>query len=99
MINDCQVLKTTDEVVTNAIWRFLHLRGYVDKKHQLTAWGKLLETILKAVGTRKEQGEAAFLAVEMLRLGLLNPDTMFVHYSGAPQRGTGMLHPDVVFFM
>lgn len=40
-------------------------------------------------GPNKDQEEAAFLAVELLRLGLLSADTMFVGYSGAPERGSG----------
>jgi hypothetical protein len=33
--------------------------------------------------------EAAFLAVELLRLGLLNADAMFPKYTGSPSEGSG----------
>lgn len=71
------------------MWRFLQLRGFVDEEHRLTTWGKVLEATLSASGPKKAQEEAAFLAVELLRLGLLNADTMFRDYSGAPMRGSG----------
>jgi hypothetical protein len=71
------------------VWRFLQLREYVDEQHQLTAWGKILQEALSAAGTSKDEEEAVFLAVEILRFGLLNPDTMFLGYSGAPGNGTG----------
>lgn len=71
------------------MWRFLQLRGFVNDEHQLTSWGKVLEATLIVSGANKAQEEAAFLAVELLRLGLLNADTMFRDYSGAPMRGSG----------
>lgn len=73
------------------VWRFLQLRGYVDEQHQLTEWGNVLQEALFAAGTSKHEEEAVFLAVEMLRFGLVNPDTMFLGYSGAPEHGTGQL--------
>ena len=73
------------------MWRFLQLRDYVNRKHQLTAWGKVLEAALFAFGTRKEQEEAAFIGIELLRHNLLNANTMFPDTSGAPLRGSGKL--------
>ncbi|KAL8874440.1 MAG: hypothetical protein Q9174_000233 [Haloplaca sp. 1 TL-2023] len=82
------VLKTRDEICANALWRFLQLHGYVDRQHRLTRWGNVLSRLLSTMGTNLEQENAAFLAVELLRYGLLNADTMFQKYSGAPSRGT-----------
>ena len=86
-------MKTRHEITANAIWRFLQIREYVNEKHQLTHWGKVLHAALSKVskvgGGGRDQEEAAFLAIELLRLGLLNPDTMFAGYSGAPIRGDG----------
>lgn len=42
-------------------------------------------------GSNKDQEEAAFVAVELLRLKLLNADTMFEGFSGAPVHGSGAL--------
>lgn len=85
----CQPLVTRQEITANAVWRFLQLRDYVDSKHELTPWGKVMESTLTACGSSKEQEEAAFVAVELLRLGLLNASPMFPNYSGTPLRGTG----------
>ena len=84
-------MKTTREIVSNVIWRFLQLCEYVDDKHQLTPWGRVLEITLNALGSEHtaKQAEAVFLAVELLRLGLLDPSIMFPNYSGAPLRRTG----------
>ena len=72
------------------MWRFLQLRGYVNEKHQLTDWGEVLKAALDASGSRKDQEEAVFIAVELLRLGLVTPDTLFLGYAGAPENGSGM---------
>ena len=96
---DCsQLLKTRHEINANAVWRFLQLRGYVDRKHQLTGWGKALRAALSAFGTRKEQEEAAFIAIELLRHNILNANTMFPDSSGAPLRGSGKV-PYVIIAM
>lgn len=76
------------------MWRFLQLRGYVDEQHQLTAWGKVLEKTLVFAGPKKEFEEALFLAVELLRFDLLNPNTLFPDYAGTPQHGSGEKHPE-----
>ncbi|CAO1599130.1 hypothetical protein XANCAGTX0491_002873 [Xanthoria calcicola] len=81
-----QLLQSRGEVCANAVWRFLQLRGYVDRQHQLTAWGKALDSVLSIAGSQPQQEKAALLAVELMRLGLLNADTMFFAYSGAPGR-------------
>ncbi|MCJ1403727.1 hypothetical protein MMC11_006950 [Xylographa trunciseda] len=87
---ELEPLKTTREIVTNVIWRFLHLRQYVDSNHNLTAWGLFLAQTLEKLGSRssREQTEAAFLAVELLRLGVLNPSTVSPSYSGASSHTT-----------
>lgn len=76
-------------MLSNANWRLLQLRGYVDENHQLTHWGKTLESVLTTVGPSRQFEEAALLAVELMRFELLNPDTMFQNYGGAPINGTG----------
>lgn len=61
----------------------------MNEQHQLTDWGRVLEAVLDASGTRKDQEEAALIAVELLRFELVNPETMFLGYSGAPEQGSG----------
>ena len=70
-------------------WRFLQLRGYITEKHQLTPWGVCLEQALSVLDPSDGLEEATFLAIEMLRLGLLNSKPWFSHVSGGPMRGSG----------
>ena len=87
---DCsKLLKHRDEILANAVWRLLQLRGYLNEQHQLTEWGKVLEAVWSASGTRRDEEEAALIAVELMRLELINPDTMFLGYGGAPGNGSG----------
>lgn len=84
-------LSTSDEALYNSIWRFLALREYVDTKHNLTAWGKVLVAAISGLKGRPDLEDAAVVAVELLRLGSLNADiTMFPTYNGAPMRGSSM---------
>lgn len=62
----------------------------MDEKHTLTSWGKVLGGILSSLDPADGHEEAAVLAVELLRLGLLNADTMFPNYTGGPSGGSGM---------
>ena len=64
-------LKSSSEVIANVFWRFLHMSGYVDDDHKLTTWGKTLETTLSALDSQDHDEEIALVAVEMLRLGVL----------------------------
>ncbi|KAH9877912.1 hypothetical protein J1614_003129 [Plenodomus biglobosus] len=83
------VLNTTDEILYNSIWRFLALRDYVDSNHNLKDWGKVLVKVIAALNGKQELEEAAVLAVELLRIGVLTPDiNMFPSYNGAPMRGS-----------
>lgn len=71
------------------------MREYVDVNHNLTAWGKVLVSVISALKGNSELEEAAVMAVELLRLGILNDDNMFQDYNGAPMRGTGNPHHQV----
>lgn len=75
------VLKTHDELLLNAIWRMLRLRGYTKDDHTLTPWGEMLVTMLNAI-PGSEYEEAAILAVELVRLDYLSSDNFFPTYSG-----------------
>lgn len=81
------LLTSKEEVLGNAVWRFLHLREYVDDKHQLTKWGHVLAAVLNETQGQKDLEEPAVIAVELLRLGLLTTSNMF-NYTGGPTRGT-----------
>lgn len=78
-----------DEVVYNSIWRFLAVREYVDAKHNLTAWGKVLAGAIAGLKGQPDLEAATVIAVELLRLGSLTADIgMFPTYNGAPMRGS-----------
>ncbi|KAJ5653987.1 XPG N-terminal [Penicillium lividum] len=82
------VLSSQEDIRANVMWRFLQLRGYVDDKHKLTAWGKCLEQALSNVDPADNLEDAIFTAIEMLRFDLLNTKDWFSHVSGGPMRGS-----------
>lgn len=86
---DSPVLSSQDEVLSNVFWRFLQLRGYITEKHELTSWGESLNQALSVLDPADNLEEAIFLAIELLRLGLLNSKQWFSHVSGGPMRGSG----------
>lgn len=90
------MLASQEDILSNVFWRFLQLRGYVDEKHQLTSWGTCLEQALSVLDPAENLEEPTFIAIELLRLGILNTKDWFSHVSGGPMRGSGrMLGPRV----
>lgn len=88
-------LNSEHEVSSNAIWRLLHLRGYVNDQHELTSWGKALATTLKAIGPLVKKyddihhaQEAALLAYELIRFDNLNSRNRHPELIGGPLRGS-----------
>lgn len=81
-------LNGTHEVRSNALWRFLQLRGYINSDHRLSPLGQSLQAALTKSGD-EELEEPIIMALEMLRLKALNSDDMF-SYGGAPMRGTNI---------
>jgi hypothetical protein len=93
--NKIAPLNSKSEIVSNAIWRLLHIRGYTNDQHELTNWGNALATTLKSIGpTIKAYNdahhleEAAFLAYELLRFDFLNSRNRHPELTGAPLRGS-----------
>lgn len=81
-------------VTSVAIWRFLHLRGYVDDSHKLTPWGNALAStfinlreIMDGQPAIPGLDEATLLAFELIRFGLLNGKARDPQ-AGYPRRGT-----------
>lgn len=87
-------IDSTQMVTSVAIWRFLHLRGYVNDAHKLTKWGNALATTLLALKEASENrpevpglDEAALLAFELIRFGVL--DARYRDdVAGMPRKGT-----------
>lgn len=81
-------INTTAEILSNTMWRFLHLRGYVNDEHKLTIWGKALLITLRSLNPVHRQEEAALLAFELLRLGHFSVRNKHPEMGGAPYLGT-----------
>lgn len=89
--NGDQPLTSPEEVSANSLWRFLSLRGYIASDHTLTPLGECLAEAYSQCRLAKGTFEdGVFVAIELLRLKLLNPDNLFQAppYHGAPYRGT-----------
>ncbi len=57
---------------SNVLWRFLQLRGYIDDNRKRTHWGDALVAALEALDSSEDSQETGILAVELLRLDLVN---------------------------
>ncbi|OBT59111.1 hypothetical protein VE04_01007 [Pseudogymnoascus sp. 24MN13] len=77
---------STESVVANTLWRFLHLRGYINDEHKLTDWGSALATTVRALPTPNQE-EAALLAFELLRHDILNARNRHDEWIGGPNMG------------
>ncbi|KHO01487.1 XPG I-region protein [Metarhizium album ARSEF 1941] len=92
--NKIRGIDSLEMVTSVAIWRFLHLRGYVGDSHTLTKWGNALATTFLALKDAAENrpevpglGEAALLAFELVRHGVLGARHQG-NIAGLPRRGT-----------
>ncbi|GAO17833.1 hypothetical protein UVI_02011310 [Ustilaginoidea virens] len=92
--NKIRGIDSTEMVTSVAIWRFLHLRGYVNDSHTLTKWGNALATTLLALKDATEDrpgvpglDEAALLAFELIRLGVLGAKHQ-LGIAGLPRKGS-----------
>ncbi|RAL59276.1 hypothetical protein DID88_006990 [Monilinia fructigena] len=79
-------LSSKSEILSNSLWRLLHLRGYVNDKHELTNWGKALATTLKAIQPISEKyqdvhliEEAAFLSIRAYSFSKSPPVTVILN--------------------
>jgi Temperature dependent protein affecting M2 dsRNA replication len=65
-------LKSKAEILFNVMGRFLQLRGFLDEKRELTGWGRALRKALSSLDSPSKLEDSVYLALEMLRLGLLD---------------------------
>ncbi|KAI1180873.1 temperature dependent protein affecting M2 dsRNA replication-domain-containing protein [Nemania sp. FL0916] len=82
-------------ILSTTLWRYLHLRGYVNDNHRLTPWGdalaKSLETLEPTVIKHASVPglyEAVLLAFELLRFHLLHTNNQHPELNGLPMNGT-----------
>jgi hypothetical protein len=92
-VSETQNLKSQSEILSNGMWRLLHLRGYINNEHRPTKWGTALITtfgLLNSMGfdSINEIEEAAFLAFELLRFDQLNARNRHPEWIGSPQQGS-----------
>jgi hypothetical protein len=65
-------LEKKDELVANVIWRFLELRGFLNHDHLHTPYARALHLSLKDSRLNDKFQEPLFLALELLRSGVLH---------------------------
>lgn len=77
------------------LWRFLHIRGYVDDKHELTKWGSALAVALSALEPTVKKYpsfphlfESVLVAFELIRFDLLNTKNPHEELRGLPLNGS-----------
>lgn len=77
------------------IWRFLHVRDYVNDQHQLTEWGVALAAAITAFQPTVNKYsaipnlvESLIIALDLLRFGLLNTENKHEELRGLPMNGT-----------
>jgi Temperature dependent protein affecting M2 dsRNA replication len=92
-VTETQNLKSQSEILSNAMWRLLHLRGYIDNEHRPTKWGTALIATFDLLNSMEldsinEIEEAAFLAFELLQFDQLNARNRHSQWIGAPQKGS-----------
>lgn len=66
------LLKSKPEILFNVMGRFLQLREFVNEKHELTGWGRALRKALSSLDAPDKLEDSVYLAIEALRLGLLD---------------------------
>lgn len=88
-------IESSDSLVTLALWRLLHLRGYVNDSHTLTTWGNALATAITSLQSTVQQYpdvlhlyEALLVAFELIRFDLLNTKNKHTELQSLPTNGT-----------
>ena len=83
-----------DTIVSFTIWRFLHLRGYINDDHTLTSWGSALAASLSAFEPTVKKNadvpalyEAILVAFELIRFDVLNARNKHEELRGLPLSG------------
>ncbi|KAK3308108.1 nuclease-like protein [Chaetomium strumarium] len=77
------------------LWRFLHIRGYIDDQHELTKWGSALAAALSAIEPTVNKYpsfgnlyESVLVALELVRFELLNARNKHDELRGLPLNGS-----------
>jgi hypothetical protein len=88
-------LESAGLIKSICLWRFLHVRGYVDDKHELTSWGSALAAALAALEPTVNKYpdfphlyESVVVAFELIRFELLNARNPHDELRGLPLNGS-----------
>jgi hypothetical protein len=88
-------IDSADAIVSLTVWRFLHLRDYVNDKHTLTKWGNALATATEALKPTVDKNpdvgnlyEAVLVAFELIRFDILDAGNWHEKLEGYPMHGT-----------
>ncbi|KAF4924501.1 hypotheticall protein [Colletotrichum viniferum] len=90
-------IDSSQNIKAVVIWRFLHLRGYVDDSHMLTNWGNAVASAIWAMkdslkNIELPEGlnifEAILTAFELIRFDVLNSRHKHEELNGAPSAGS-----------
>ena len=78
-----------DEVVANAIWRFLELRGFLNSNHGHTMYARAMHASLKVARINDKFQDPLYLFLELVRAGVMHGNLWSGRaYSGGPSFGT-----------
>lgn len=85
-----------DSLVSLTLWRFLHLRDYVNDTHTLTKWGTALAAAMEALKPTVDSNadvdinlyEQLLVAFELIRFDVLNAKNKHEELQGLPINGT-----------
>ncbi|PKI84385.1 hypothetical protein MVES1_001701 [Malassezia vespertilionis] len=82
-------MQKKDEVVANAVWRFLSMRNILSEKHTHTVYGEALYAALQTLRVNDKLKEPLYLAIELIRAHVLNNAWYDgVAHSGGPSFGS-----------
>lgn len=80
------IFESDDEIMFNTFARTLQAAGFINSDHALTSWGKVVAAALS--NSEDPFDEEIFVAISLLKAGVLNSKPFEPAYSGAPLRGT-----------
>ncbi|KAL1837745.1 hypothetical protein VTJ49DRAFT_3437 [Mycothermus thermophilus] len=88
-------LESSSLIKSICLWRFLHLRGYINDQHELTNWGAALAAGLSSIQPTVAKNpefphlyESVLVALELVRFELLNARNPHEELRGLPLNGT-----------
>lgn len=82
-------LEKKDEIVANTLWRFLELRAFLEEDHTHSPYGRAFRAALQRVRVTDRVQEPLFVALELIRAGVLHERPYGMLYSGGAMFSEG----------